>query len=317
MKDFFQKDEDHLEIRLQGYRISVHRSVVTVNDGPEMPQVHVEVCEDSAPEGSLPEFGFRLLNWEFDLLRRSVEWASFVFREPHTQTDAKVQKKIFVPTKGTKDWRDLLADPVKQWRPTYSAKYLADVWEKSNGFPPEVVELFSSSGIPSFSGLELLLAFPEHGVDLPPDSRRPSQNDLFVIAKGADGNLISIMIEGKVNEPFDKTLQKWKVGMSSGKTERLRFLQDCLGLSADIPDQIRYQLLHRAASALIEAKRFNAGSAVMLIHSFSESDQWFKDYQAFLSLFGVTAAPGKLHFLKNTHGVDLYSGWVRGDCSCS
>ncbi len=317
MKDFFQKDEDHLEIRLQGYRISIHRCVVTENDGPEIPQLYVEVFEASAPEGSLPEFGLRLLGSEFDLLRRSAEWASLIFREPHTHSDPKEKKRVFVPTKGTDDWRNLLADPANQWRQNYSAKYLADSWEKSNGFPPEVVELFSTSGIPSFSGLELLLAFPEHRVDLPPGRRSPSQNDLFVIAKGADGGLISIMIEGKVNEPFDKTLREWKKRMSSGKTKRLSYLQDWLGLSADIPDKIMYQLLHRTASALIEAKRFNAGSAVMLIHSFSESDRWFVDYQAFLSLFGIEAVPGKLHFLKNTHGVALYSGWVRGDCSCS
>jgi hypothetical protein len=233
--------------------------------------------------------------------------------EDHAHLDPKAQKRIFVPTQGTGDWRELLADPKTQWRTKYSAKALADSWEKSNGFPPEVVELFVSSGIPSFNGLNLLLAFPEHKVDLPPKGGRPSQNDLFVIAKGSDGGLVSIMIEGKVNEPFDKTLGEWKVEMSRGKTERLRFLHDRLDLSADIPDPIRYQLIHRTASALIEAKMFNAGSAVMLIHSFSESNRWFNDYEAFLSLFGVKAVLGKLHFLKRAHGVDLYSGWVRGE----
>jgi len=36
----------------------------------------------------------------------------------------KAQKRIFVPTKGTDDCRNLLADPEKQWRRNYSAKCL-------------------------------------------------------------------------------------------------------------------------------------------------------------------------------------------------
>ncbi|HTE43450.1 MAG TPA: hypothetical protein VK629_21705 [Steroidobacteraceae bacterium] len=49
--------------------------------------------------------------------------------------------------------------------------------------------------------------------------------------------------------------------------------------------------MHRAASAIIEAQRFNADHAGMLVRSFSQSDEWFQDYAAFAELMGaVTGA---------------------------
>jgi len=90
-------------------------------------------------------------------------------------------------------------------------------------------------------------------------------------------------------------------------------LTDILGLSAPIPDSIRYQLLHRAASAVIEAKRFGARHAVMLIHSFSEDDSWFGDFAAFANLFALTAAPNQLLSTTLRNGLPLYLAWVRGD----
>ncbi|GAB4582074.1 MAG: hypothetical protein Fur0022_48270 [Anaerolineales bacterium] len=52
------------------------------------------------------------------------------------------------------------------------------------------------------------------------------------------------------------------------------------------PLNIRYQLLHRTASAIIEAKQLNARYAMMIVHSFSTEHKWFSDYQDFLDLFG-------------------------------
>ncbi|NQU08520.1 MAG: hypothetical protein HQ583_08160, partial [Candidatus Abyssubacteria bacterium] len=96
---------------------------------------------------------------------------------------------IYIPTKNADDWQSLLADPDKHWRTGYSAKALAHCWEDADGFPPEITGLFSESGTPVFENLEFLLAFPEHKVPLP-GGRRPSQNDIFVLAKAGDGQLI-------------------------------------------------------------------------------------------------------------------------------
>ena len=113
-----------------------------------------------------------------------------------------------------------------------------------------------------------MLAIPEYQVDLP-GGKRPSQNDLFVLARAKDEQLVAIMIEGKVAEPFGPTLEGWLKGGSKGKQTRLKFLCDMLGLSNEPPSHVRYQLLHRTASAIIESKRFNAKYAMMIVHSFS------------------------------------------------
>ena len=62
-----------------------------------------------------------------------------------------------------------------------------------------------------------------------------------------------------------------------------------LGLDETLPGNIRYQLLHRTASAVIEAKRFNATYALMVVHSFSQTADWLDDYKEFAYLFGVKA----------------------------
>jgi len=220
---------------------------------------------------------------------------------------------IYIPTSGVEDWRRLLADPKKHWRTGFSARSLAYAWESAKGFPPEIQDLFTSSD-PPFHDVELLLMIPEHKVLMPPYGGHPSQNDLFVLAKDSSNGLITITVEGKVSESFDKNLSKWNAESSPGKHKRLAFIKDTLGLVGEIPPTIRYQLLHRTASVILEAKRFTARSAVMVVHSFSQSDLWFDDYQAFLKIYGVVDAKiGKLYFLTELFGIKVYSGWARGD----
>lgn len=221
---------------------------------------------------------------------------------------------IYIPTSGVEDWRRLLADPEKQWRTGFSARSIANAWESAKGFPPEIQDLFTHSHHPSFHNVEMLLAIPEHKVLMPPYGGHPSQNDLFALAKDCKGNLIALTIEGKVSESFGKILSEWNAEGSPGKYKRLAFIKETLGLAEEIPDTIRYQLLHRTASAILEAKRFTAKSAVMVVHSFNQSNLWFDDYRAFFNIFSATdAAPGVLYFLSEVHGIKVYSGWARGE----
>jgi len=214
---------------------------------------------------------------------------------------------FLIPTKGPSCWKQFLADE-KHWKEGYSAMALAQCWEDANGFPPEIKQLFADH--PRFQQLELLLAIPEHQVELP-GGRRPSQNDLFVLGK-SNGELVAITIEGKVDESFDKTVREWLKSDSKGKQQRLRFLREQLGL-AEIPDTVRYQLLHRTVSAIIEAKRFNAKTAVMIVHSFNQEHLWFDDYKKLVALFGAKAEHGKLVLVQQVDGIDLYCGWATGD----
>lgn len=214
--------------------------------------------------------------------------------------------KIYIPASSAEQWAQFLAEPVKHWRKGYSARTLAYSWQEAADFPSEVVVVLSQA----FPDLELLLAFPEHQVPLPGGSR-PSQNDIWVLAR-SQGELISIAVEGKVSEPFGPTVREWQSESSPGKSERLSYLRDILNL-ASVPDAVRYQLLHRTASAIIEAQRFNAAHAVMLVHSFSQSREWFEDYAAFVALLGGNAIENGIVSLGSRSGVSLHLAWVCGN----
>jgi len=102
------------------------------------------------------------------------------------------------------------------------------------------------------------------------------------------------MVEGKVNESFGPTLGEWRSDASAGKEKRLKFLLQTLGISAALNDNIRYQLLHRAVSAILTGDQYHAVAAVVLVHSFSKQRTGWPDYGAFLALFGVQAKVGMI-----------------------
>ena len=217
--------------------------------------------------------------------------------------------KVLIPATCAEDWRHLLADPEKHWRQGYSARTIAHCWQEADGFPREVKSVLSKA--PDLAGLEALVVIPEHQVPLPGGSR-PSQNDVWVLA-GTPSDLVSIAVEGKVSEPFGPTVSEWSSQASPGKEERLEFLCDELGLACPPPGDVRYQLLHRTVSALIEAKRFHARHAVMVVHSFSQKNEWFEDYERFLSLFDVRADVDEVVTAGRRGKVALHLAWVRGE----
>ena len=221
--------------------------------------------------------------------------------------------RILTFTSGPEGWRALLADPEKQWRTGYSARTLAHCWEAAEGFPPEVAKALQRTDETSLRNLTPVLAIPEFKVPLP-GGVRPSQNDLFVLARGANGP-VSIMVEGKVSESFGPTLGEWRADASQGKESRLRFLLSTLGLMEDPADSIRYQLLHRAASSVVTGDRFRAAAAVMLVHSFSEERAGWSDYQSLAALFGVDAKEGVVQRLGKDSTIPLFGVWVVGNCS--
>lgn len=229
-----------------------------------------------------------------------------------TYREGESVTRILTFTSRPEDWQPLLADPAKQWRTGYSARTLAYCWEAADGFPPEVADALQQTDEPSLKDLTPVLAIPEFKVPLP-GGVRPSQNDLFVLARGAKGP-VSIMVEGKVSESFGPTLGEWRSNASPGKETRLRFLMNELGLVETPADSIRYQLLHRAASSVITGEQFRAVAAVMLVHSFSEDHIGFSDYQSFAALFGVNGKLGAVQRLGRNSRIPLYGVWVLGNC---
>jgi hypothetical protein len=75
---------------------------------------------------------------------------------------------------------------------------------------------------------------------------------------------------------------------------------------------VRYQLLHRTVSAIIEAKCFRIDEAVMVVHLFSKTNEWFEDYQFFLSLFGLKSGINQAVTVKLANEVNLSFAWVHG-----
>lgn len=219
--------------------------------------------------------------------------------------------KFYIPSKGPESWKAFLAEPDKQWKQGYSARSLAYCWEEAQGFPKSVEQVFRSSPYKLFHSVEFLLGIPEHKVPLP-GGRTESQNDIFVLAKSGN-KLISIAVEGKVKEPFGPMVSEKKKDISPGAQERLDYLCDLLGITGKEIDSTRYQLLHRTASALIEAERFRAKYALMLVYSFSQEHQWFEDYADFASLFGQKAQPDSLAYVGKRNNIDLYLGWITGE----
>ena len=226
--------------------------------------------------------------------------------------------KIYVPANSSEDWQQLLADPIRQWDTGYSAKALAYAWmEDQDDFPASVRSVFASSQFEVFRAIEMLRAFPEYKTPLP-GGRRPTQSDVFVLAKSM-GNLVSITIEGKVSEAFSEVVSEWKDPPTEGKRVRLQYLCDCLGLNAADVGGIRYQLLHRIVSALIEADTFNGSHALMMVHSFGQTNDCFDDFEQFAMLFDVRAevnsiayAPRSRHRHPKFREMHLYLVWIRG-----
>lgn len=113
--------------------------------------------------------------------------------------------KILIPAQAVEDWKWVLAEPEKQWRDGYSAKALAECWQAVSGFPSEVEKALKT--VPPFDAIEMRFGIPELQTPLP-GGARPSQTDLWVLARTAD-DLVSIAVEGKLSEPFGDLVADW------------------------------------------------------------------------------------------------------------
>jgi len=132
---------------------------------------------------------------------------------------------------------------------------------------------------------------------------------LLALVQLADGYGV-IAVEGKAREPFGQLVSEWNDG--PGKQTRLDGLCEQLGLDSSGVGVIRYQLLHRTVSALLEARRYGAREALMLVHSFDATDSSLDDYQAFAGALGLTNAETNAITSPTVRGdVTLRLGWVK------
>lgn len=215
---------------------------------------------------------------------------------------------IYRPTVGAEDWKMFLAKPDLHWKKGYSARTMAHSWEDAGGCPPEI-----SRCLEQMFGIEPepLFAVPEHQVELP-GGKAASQNDAFLLCGVGDG-LAAVMVEGKVDEPFGPTLGEWLESASPGKLTRLDALRTTLGIEGELNPALRYQLFHRTASAVIEARRFRAQHAVCLVHSFSPTARWRDDFERFARRLGSEPVGSGWAQVPGATNPTLHLAWVAGE----
>lgn len=222
--------------------------------------------------------------------------------------------RLFVPSWGPTDWRRLLADPRSQWKPGKSALESAVAWEaarrEADGLPDSVRQLMATHEWTA--GAELLIGLPELQVDLR-GGGHASQTDLWALLS-TPSRVISAAFEAKSGEPLGNTVSKWlqEASARSGKPDRLLDIRERLGLPDDNLDDVRYQLLHRAASATKLAKRFRADAAILVVHSFGQDadEESWDAFKQFSSIMGVSDGKNRLNLAARASEVPLLLGWL-------
>lgn len=224
------------------------------------------------------------------------------------QKDWREIERRYTPTKGKCDWGRVV--PKLHWKPGKSACRIASAWEKSNpNLPPEISGLFDAP-------VKLLIATPEHNTPLK-GRGGASRTDVFALVC-KNGEKCALAVEGKVEEPFgNETVEEWlkSKNHSDNRITRLSHILCQLDLSYQEAKDIPYQLLHRTACAVIEAKRFGVPCAAMVVHSFSCHPNGFGDFENLLCALRVEkpVTAGKLYKVAKGNipsGIPLFIGWA-------
>jgi hypothetical protein len=214
---------------------------------------------------------------------------------------------ILVPAASLDDWKKRLADPEVHLKTGDSTDALAARWHGRTVFPREISELLTGDEITRDA--TLLLAIPEHQVPLA-SGARASHLNLWLLAR-ARGGLLSVVIEAIGTEGFDPAVrdQKDETGTPELWGALCRFLE--IEQSSDAP--VRSRLLHRTATALLEARRFFARGAAVIVHSFSQGCEGFGDFQHFVRVMGGRLErPGQLVSVAPREGIEMFFGWAQG-----
>ena len=85
-----------------------------------------------------------------------------------------------------------------------------------------------------------------------------------------------------------------------------------LQLDNPLPDAVRYQLIHRTASAILAARLFHARTAVMLVQSFSPVGRWREDFEAFSRALGASPVSDSVAAVSRHQAPRLFVGWCTG-----
>lgn len=219
--------------------------------------------------------------------------------------------RIAVPLLQAEDVIPHLGKPT-HWKQGRSAKAVADSWFQANDIPPRVRAVLDRS--PELRGAELVDAWLERCTDLGDRRGSASQTDLLAIL-GIGDRLAVMGVEAKVTESFGPLVSEWIGDGGEGKDDRLRRLCALLGFDRNSVGDLRYQLFHRTAAAILEARRYRATKAVLMVHSFCPDATGLADFSAFFERMGVSGVGRDLVGGPVRVGeVHLWVGWAGDEC---
>lgn len=224
--------------------------------------------------------------------------------------------RLHIATRGMCNWRDRLASPDRQWKREFSAFETAVSWEsaakrKSSGLPKPIEQLLIAN---EYGDPALIFAVAEHKVDLP-GGPAASQSDVWAVIRTSKG-MLSLTVEAKAREAFgDEILERWLVAGESERSianrkERWYYIQSHLPRSDSLL-QVRYQMLHRCAASVIEAKRLGLQHAAFIVQAFHTPDKSFQDYARFCEALKIPAKRGSIA-TSSVDDISLCIGWA--DC---
>jgi hypothetical protein len=193
----------------------------------------------------------------------------------------------------------------KQGRSAFEAAYS---WWMAQDVPAEIRRVLGQD--PEFREITLEKATFEKQTQLD-RFRGPSQTDVLALVKILKGRAI-IGVEAKVDESFGEFVKDWVDG-SENKQRRLEGLISRLKLDPKATPSLRYQLLHRCAAALIEAKEHGAAECAVIVQSFSPINiqAGFADFVAFSQAVGTPVETvGKISKRIELDGVGFRLGWA-------
>jgi hypothetical protein len=210
------------------------------------------------------------------------------------------------PLRKPEDVIPFLGKGEAHWNKERSAYQTAHSWFNANGLPPGIRDILRTD--PSFTEVELEKAIFERKTKL--DSYgRESQTD--VLAHVLSGSNIAVVgVEAKVDESFGPFVSDWN-DYTPGKLKRLAGLIERLELKSEAIGSLRYQLFHRTAATLIEAEQIKAHDAALIVQSFDQGREGYKDFAAFAAAFGTPIeAPGRLSRPKKVGDITMRLGWT-------
>ncbi|WP_375208633.1 DUF6946 family protein [Hyphomonas jannaschiana] len=204
----------------------------------------------------------------------------------------------------------LLRDPELHWKKGRSAYEAAHSWvngnlQKEGGLPLLVRATLNVA--PEWKNAELVSGFFEHATPLD-TNRGPSNSDLLAVCR-LESTLGIIAVEAKAGETFGELISVWNT--TAGRSARLSWACKLFGVDEEDCGDLRWQLFHRTASAVLEAKRYHAPHAAMLVHDFSAEPGWYDDYAAFAEVIGVKGTSiGTMSDPVVVEGISLRLAWV-------